>query len=69
RACSIKGNIGASDINAFGAFSAYPSSTPMGSHNITTIHLDGLSKNATVKTTASFPYEPAGTNTIKIIRK
>jgi hypothetical protein len=66
--CSIIDNVGDSAINAFGAYSAYPSSTPMGSNNIATIHLDGLSKDATVKTTASFPDEPAGTNTIKIIR-
>jgi hypothetical protein len=66
--CFIEGNAGPFNINAFGAYSLYPSTTPAGSNNNTTILLDGLSRNVKVNAIGSFPDEPAGTNTVNINR-
>ncbi len=67
-ACPIDKNVDAYSINAYGAYSTYPSATPAGSNNIVTIHFNGLSKEATVNVIACFPTEPAGTNTVNIFR-
>jgi hypothetical protein len=63
--CPISGNQGR-DIEAYGAFSN--SATLAGTNNVVNIHLHGVSANATVNTTPSFPAEPAGTNTVNIFR-
>ncbi|HEY5409025.1 MAG TPA: hypothetical protein VIJ92_18175 [Ginsengibacter sp.] len=59
-------NNNGSDIKAYGALSF--KSFPAGTGNTTEIHLDGISKQATIETTASLPAEPAGTNAIKVFK-
>jgi len=66
--CSIKNNIGDFQITAYGAQSLFPSLTPAGSNNTTSIYLHGVSKQATVNAINSFPNEPAGTNSVNIFR-
>jgi hypothetical protein len=66
--CVIEGNAGRSQINAYGAHSFYPSLTPAGTNNKTSIYLSGLSTSATVNSINSFPSEPAGTNTVNVYR-
>ncbi len=63
--CKISANQN-KDIVAFGAFSTAP--TPAGTNNVVEIHLQGVSKKATVDATPSKPNEPAGTNTVSIFR-
>jgi hypothetical protein len=53
-------------IKAYGALSF--TSFPAGTNNSDEIHLDGVSKQATVAATPSLPAEPAGTNTIKVFK-
>jgi len=64
--CSLEGNAGVAQILAYGAHSAYPLATPAGTYNATNIYLHGISANTTVSATASFPSEPAGSNTITV---
>lgn len=64
--CKITGNNG-TDIYAYGAF-AFPAAVLAGTNNKTEIHLRGISSNATAEATNSIPFEPAGTNTVTIIR-
>jgi hypothetical protein len=66
--CRIEDNAGSYQIIGFGGHSFHPSSTPVGTFNATRIYLQGLSNNATVSATPSFPAEPAGTNTIDVYR-
>ena len=54
------------DINAYGALTA--AAQPAGIGNAVTIALHGVSKQATESPTASAPPEPAGTNTVDILR-
>lgn len=63
--CVIEGN---AQILAYGAHSTYPLPTPAGITNATNIYLHGISANATISATASFPAEPAGTNTVNVYR-
>ena len=62
--CIISGNNG-SDIISYGAFSL---AAPAGIYNNVEIQLRGVSKEATVAATPSFPIEPGGTNTINVFR-
>jgi len=62
----IEDNLGSSQINVFGAYSSLPSSVPAGSYNSAILNLIGLSRQATVNAVASFPVEPAGTNTVSV---
>jgi hypothetical protein len=66
--CVIKGNAGNAQILAYGAHSTYPLPAPAGTGNATNIYLHGISANATISATASFPAEPAGTNTVNVYR-
>jgi hypothetical protein len=66
--CRIENNALPYDINAFGARSTYPSANPAGTNNVVTIALHGLSENATVGVTPSFPAEPAGTNVVNLLQ-
>ena len=66
--CVIEGNAGNVQILAYGAHSTYPLPTPAGTGNTTNIYLRGISANATISATASFPAEPAGTNTVNVYR-
>ena len=68
KGCRIEDNLGANQINAFGAYSNLPSPLPAGYRNNVVITLLGSSKTATVKDIPSFPAEPAGTNTITVHR-
>jgi hypothetical protein len=68
KGCRIEDNLGANQINAFGAYSNLPSPLPAGYRNNVVITLLGSSKAATVKDIPSFPAEPAGTNTITVHR-
>jgi hypothetical protein len=63
--CPISGNLGR-DITAYGAFSN--SAILAGTNNVVNIYLHGVTANATVNATPSFPAEPAGTNTVNIFR-
>ncbi len=63
--CKVSENNG-TDIYAFGAHSV--SATPAGINNRLEIELNGVSKKASVQATPSFPTEPAGTNTVNVIR-
>jgi hypothetical protein len=63
--CIISGNQGR-DIKAYGAFSN--SAFLAGINNVVNIYLHGVSANANVDATPSFPVEPAGTNTVNIFR-
>jgi len=63
--CLISSNQGP-DIKAYGAFSN--SASLAGTNNVVNIHLHGVSTNATVNATPSFPVEPAGTNVVNIFR-
>jgi hypothetical protein len=65
--CPISDNQGAADIYVYGAYSEIAS--PAGIYNRAKIQLIGVSKNATDITIASFPVEPAGTNTVSIFRQ
>ena len=66
--CMIANNDASFQINAFGAYSFNTSSNnPVGISNKTVVHLIGVSRNATVNPVASFPEEPAGTNTVNIL--
>lgn len=64
----IESNAGLYSINAYGAFSSFPSANIAGTNNIVTIRLNGVSKQTTVNAIACFPAEPAGTNTINIFQ-
>ena len=66
--CVIEGNDGNAQILAYGAHSTYPLPAPAGTGNATNIYLHGISANATISATASFPAEPAGTNTVNVYR-
>jgi len=66
--CVIEGNAGNAQILAYGAHSTYPLPAPAGTGNATNIYLHGISANATISATASFPAEPAGTNTVNVYR-
>ena len=66
--CVIKGNAGNAQILAYGAHSTYSLPAPAGTGNATDIYLHGISTNATISATASFPAEPAGTNTVNVYR-
>jgi hypothetical protein len=66
--CIIEGNAGNAQILAYGAHSTYPLPAPAGAGNATNIYLHGISANATISATASFPAEPAGTNTVNVYR-
>jgi len=66
--CIIEGNAGNAQILAYGAHSTYPLPAPAGTGNATNIYLHGISANATISATASFPAEPAGTNTVNVYR-
>jgi hypothetical protein len=66
--CLVENNVGPFQINAYGARSLFPSTIPAGSNNTTTIHLNGLSKEATVNAIPSLPAEPAGTNVVYIFQ-
>ena len=66
--CRFDGNLTPYDIIAFGARSTYPSAIPSGSNNVVNITLHGLSANATVSVTPSFPIEQAVTNVVTVIR-
>jgi hypothetical protein len=66
--CVIEGNAGNAQILAYGAHSTYPLPAPAGTGNATNIYLNGISANATISATASFPAEPAGTNTVNVYR-
>jgi len=66
--CVIEGNAGNAQILAYGAHSTYPLPAPAGTGNATNIYLHGISANATISATASFPIEPAGTNTVNVYR-
>jgi hypothetical protein len=61
--CSISGNKGF-DIVAFGALST--TGAVEGTANIVEVHLQGVSKNATINADDSLPDEPAGTNKVII---
>ncbi|MGI8582384.1 MAG: hypothetical protein ACR2KX_09310, partial [Chitinophagaceae bacterium] len=63
--CRIEDNLGTSQINVFGAYSSL-SPVPAGSNNSAVLTLIGVSKKATVNAVASFPVEPAGTNTVTV---
>jgi hypothetical protein len=63
--CTISGNEN-KDIIAFGAFSTI--ATPAGTSNIVEIHLQGVSKKASIETTPSKPAEPAGTNKVNLFK-
>lgn len=60
--CFISGNQGFFDIKAFGARSL--SGAIAGTNNLVIIHLNGITKSAKVKSIASDPIEPAGTNVV-----
>ena len=64
--CIVSGNED-TDILAFGAFSTTP--TPAGLNDLVEIHLNGVSKKATITSTPSIPVEPAGTNAVNIFRQ
>jgi hypothetical protein len=64
--CLVEGNGGVAQINAYGAHSFYPSSTPAGTNNKTNLYLRGISSNASINSINSFPNEPAGTNTVNV---
>ena len=66
--CRFDGNLGPYDINAFGARSNYPSANCAGTNNGVNIYLNGISANATANAIASFPAEPAATNSVSIFR-
>lgn len=66
--CVIEGNGGNAQILAYGAHSSFSLPTPAGTGNATNIYLHGISTNATISATASFPAEPAGTNTVNVYR-
>jgi hypothetical protein len=66
--CQIEDNGGTAQINAYGAHSFYPTSTPAGSNNKTSIYLRGISANANINSMNSFPSEPAGTNSVNVYR-
>ena len=66
--CVIEGNAGNAQILAYGAHSTYPLPAPAGTGNATNIYLHGISANATISAIASFPAEPAGTNTVNVYR-
>jgi hypothetical protein len=68
KACRIEGNAGTAQINAFGAYSAAVGTPPVGSNNVVSIYLDGVSKKATVSAFPSLPVEPAGTNKVTVYR-
>jgi hypothetical protein len=67
KGCPIDGNIGTTQITAYGARSLNPLG-PAGSDNTNEIHLHGVSKQATDTAIDSFPAEPAGTNTVNVFR-
>jgi hypothetical protein len=66
--CTFNGNFAPFDINAFGARSGYPSANPAGTNNVVTLKLIGISANASVTTTPSFPTEQAGTDVVNVVR-
>lgn len=60
------GNNDGPDINAFGALTS--ASAPAGTDNAALISLHGMPKVEAIAQTPSLPPEPAGTNTVEIIR-
>ena len=64
--CEITNNNG-TDIYAYGAW-CQPSSLLAGTGNIVAISLYGISANAMVDATPSFPFEPEGTNQVMVYR-
>lgn len=66
--CAIEGNAGSFQIIGYGGHSVYPLLTPVGTYNAANIYLYGISANATISATPSFPAEPAGTNTINVFK-
>ena len=63
--CDISNN-NASDIYAYGAFSA--TAFVAGTNNVFDLYLYGISANATIQSAASVPDEPAGTNVVNVYR-
>ena len=68
KGCRIEDNLGNADINVFGAYSSLSSPLPAGINNSSVLVLLGVSKQAIVNAVASFPVEPAGTNTVTVQR-
>lgn len=66
KGCRIENNFSNADINVFGAYSSLTSPLPAGINNSSVLVLLGVSKQATVNAVASFPFEPAGTNTVTV---
>ena len=66
--CTFEGNLWPHDINAFGARSTYPSADPAGKNNVVNLKLMGISADATVTTTSSFPAEQGGTDLVNVFR-
>jgi hypothetical protein len=66
--CSIEGNAGNFQINAYGAHSFHSSATPAGTNNTTSLHLFGRSAQTTVNAVSSIPIESAGTNTVAVYK-
>ncbi|MDQ3843718.1 MAG: hypothetical protein M3342_06845 [Bacteroidota bacterium] len=68
-ACRIEGNVGVAQITAFGAHSTVAGTPPVGTNNVASIYLSGISRNATVSAVPSIPLEPAGTNRVDVVRQ
>ena len=66
--CVIEDNAGSAQIIGFGGNSTYPLPTPVGTYNIANIYLTGRSANVSVNAVNSVPVEPAGTNTVSVLR-
>ena len=62
----VSGNLGI-DFDAFGALETALTGIA-GTNNHVTIALHGVSKKTDVEATRSLPKEPAGTNTVTVIR-
>ena len=67
--CIIEDNVGDFQMNAFGGRTIYPSSNPVGTFNSTKVYLYGSNADLPVNAINSIPAEPAGTNTIQVIRE